>query len=448
MSNLSPDQPPAENEVETRCPVCDSRVQAGDAICLMCGAPVPASLFAAAADKEVAADTAAAADADSSPVPTTVPAALPSLPAIIESQMRERQSRLSLLITLIIAAITIGLGAIVLQNPTPVTLALVPTSTPIPPTITHTPTWTPLPSETSPPTQPPTITPTPQPTTTPQPPLLITVAPGDTLFSLSFRYQVSIDSIALLNNLSPDNPLIRAEQQLAIPWPTPTPPLQPIQVQVGADTVLADPTNCERYEIQGNDTMVAIAVRYGVPLDALLAVNRLDVQSLIRPGDTVCIPAISYTEAELINTPGPSPTPGPTALPQGPRLLYPPQNAVITPPDGPVTLQWIAVKDLSESEWYMVEMLDLNAVDSHPRRAFTRQTSFQTPSTWRPEVPEERLIRWRVSIVQVTGKRSDGGFIYTYGGESSADGFFLWTGAVPTPTPTPTATPMPTPSAP
>lgn len=355
--------------------------------------------------------------------------------------MRERQSRLTLLITAVITAITIGLAAIVLQNPTPVMLALVPTATPIPPTITYTPTWTPLPSETAAPTQPPTITPTPQPTETPQPPILVTVAPGDTLFSLSFRYQVSIDSIALLNNLSPDNPLIRAEQQLAIPWPTPTPPLEALLVQVGADTVLADPTNCERYEIKGNDTMVAVAVKYSVPLDALLAVNRLDVQSLIRPGDTVCIPAISYTQAELVETPGPSPTPGPTALPGGPHLLYPPQNAVVTPPDSLVVLQWVAVKNLEESEWYMVEMLDLNAVDSHPHRAFTRQTSLQIPSSWRPEVPAERLIRWRVSIVQVTGRRDDGGFIFTYGGAASNDGYFTWMGAIPTPTPTATPTP-------
>lgn len=403
----------------------------------MCGAVVSPQLFAGIAEPETR-------DTDLTPPSPDVPAAtasMPTLPPIIASRMRERQSRLTLLITLIITAITIGLAAIVLQNPTPVTLALVPTPTPIPPTVTYTPTWTPLPSETLPPTQPPTITPTPQPTETPQPPIVVTVAPGDTLFSLSFRYQVSIDSIALLNNLSPDNPLIRAEQQLAIPRPTATPPLQPVFVEVGADTVLADPTNCQRYEILGNDTMVAVAVKYNVPLDALLAVNRLDMQSLIRPGDTVCIPAISYTQAELVQTPGPSPTPGPTMLPGGPHLLYPPPNAVITPPGNLVVLQWVAVKDLAESEWYMVELLDVNAVDSHPRRAFTRQTSLQVPSSWRPQIPTERLIRWRVSIVQVTGRRSDGGFIFTYGGATSNDGTFSWVGAVPTPTATPTVEP-------
>jgi hypothetical protein len=41
--------------------------------------------------------------------------------------------------------------------------------------------------------------------------------------------------------------------------------------------------------------------------------------------------------------------------------------------------------------------------------------------------------------VQVTGRRSDGSFTYTFGGRDSADAFFTWLGAVPTSTPLPTA---------
>jgi hypothetical protein len=107
--------------------------------------------------------------------------------------------------------------------------------------------------------------------------------------------------------------------------------------------------------------------------------------------------------------------------------------------------QWAAVKDLAEQEWYMVEVTDLTDVDSHPLRGFTRQTSFRVPEQWRPDVTESHTFRWRVSIVQVTGQRADGAFIYTFGGRTSEDAFFTWLGAIPTPTPTatPTLTPAP-----
>jgi hypothetical protein len=107
-----------------------------------------------------------------------------------------------------------------------------------------------------------------------------------------------------------------------------------------------------------------------------------------------------------------------------------------------ITLQWVAVKDLAETEWYMVELTDLDNLDAAPWRGFTRDNAFHVPSTWRPEIPELRNMRWRISIVQVTGQRIDGELIYEYGGRSSEDAYFSWLGAVPTATPT--LTPIPT----
>jgi hypothetical protein len=92
----------------------------------------------------------------------------------------------------------------------------------------------------------------------------------------------------------------------------------------------------------------------------------------------------------------------------------------------------------------MVELTDLTLSDSHPLRGFTRRTAFRAPESWRPSIEETHLFRWRVSIIQVTGERIDGSFIYTFGGNSSEIGFFNWLGAVPTPTPTATNTPAPT----
>ncbi len=362
--------------------------------------------------------------------------------AVLESTMRERQAPLTLGLTAGFTVVIVIIAALMLQNPAVATLALFPTETPIPPTITWTPTWTPLASETSPPTETPTITPTAPPTETPRPPRGHTVTTGETLFGISLRYGVSMESIAETSGLAP-NAALQVSQQLLIPWPTATPPLTAVEVDIGGETIIADPTDCQVYEIRTGDTFFGIAARQRVDLRALMAANRLTEQSILQPGDTICIPAI-IRGGVLPPTPGPSPTPSPTEPPAGPNLLYPIQEAQVTPADEPFFLQWVAVKDLAEDEWYMVEMTDLSAVASHPLRGFTRQTSFQVPGSWRPAVPETHLMRWRVTIVRVVGERQDGSFIYTFVGRSSQDAYFTWVGAVPTATPTASPTPIPT----
>lgn len=374
--------------------------------------------------------------------------AAPELPLaagalVFEAVMIERQSSATFWLTAVFAVIIVALGGLVLQYPASATVSFFPTLTPVPPTLTYTPTWTPLPTETSPPTDTPTITPTPLPTDTPRPPRFHTVAGGDTLFGLGLRYEVTADSIAEANGLPAGSGIV-VSQQLLIPWPTATPPLVPVEVEIGGETIIADPTGCRRYEILGGDTLFAIAARERVDLRALMAVNRLTDQTILQPGDALCIPQI-IRDGVLPPTPGPSPTPTPTSPPPGPQLLYPVREAVVEPPEGPLVLQWAAVKDLNETEWYMIEVTDLTDVDSHPLRGFTRQTSFQVPGSWRPAVPESHRFRWRVMIVQVTGRRADGSFIYTFGGNPSQEAYFTWLGAIPTPTPPPTPTPTATP---
>ena len=369
-----------------------------------------------------------------------------SAPEIVEYTVRERQSPIVFGMTTIAFIFIIVLSGLILRFQGPVSaVQFVPTITPFPPTPTYTPTWTPIPTETSPPTLTPTITLTPAPTETPQPPRIHVVTSGQTLIGLSIQYRVSIESIATLNGFSPDAQ-VQVNQNLQIPWPTPTPPLEIVPIDVNGETVILDPTNCERYEVQGGDSLVGIAALYGVGFDQLALVNRITDPSLLQPGDTVCIPEVIYGGENLIPpTAGPSPTPSPIPPPQGPELLYPTNNATIETPDGIVTLQWIGVKNLAGDELYMVEVTNLDEPDLHPYRGFTRDNAFQIPSTWRPVIEETQEIRWRVSIVKVLEERSDGVPVYTFAGDSSDDAFFFWLGAIPTPTPTPTHTPSPTP---
>lgn len=335
------------------------------------------------------------------------------------------------------------LGAILLSAPGQVTLAILPTVTESATPIALTPTWTPLATNTSEVTPSPTTTQTPRPSETPQPPRVHQVASGETLFSLSLRYGVTMDSIADVNGMDTGS-AIQVSQNLLIPWPTATPPLEPVAIRQGEQLIIADPTDCQMYEIKSGDTFLGIAHRERIELEALTAVNRFTDQTILQPGDLICIPKI-VVGGELPPTAGPSPTPSDTPPPQGPALLYPIEGAIIDPPDQSFYLQWVAVKDLEPDEWYMVELTDLSTVDSHPIREFTRKNSIRVPISWRPEEESTHLFRWRVRIVRVTGQRSDESFIYTFGGSNSDDALFYWRGAVRTPTAIPISTASPTP---
>jgi LysM repeat protein len=356
------------------------------------------------------------------------------VPSVLESELIERRSPILYLLSILLLIIIFMVAIIIFEFPSPTSVALFPTPTTIPPTLTQTPTRMPEPSETGPPTKALTETPLPLPTETSRPPQIHNVAAGESLFGLSLRFGVSIDSIIEASGLSP-NSGIQVNQQLSIPWPTSTPPLEPILLEIGGETVLADPTNCQLYEILGGDTFFGIAARMKVDLRALTEVNRLTEQSILQPGDRICIPKI-IRGAVLPPTPGPSPTPSATPPAPGPELLYPISDAVVDPPEGPLVLQWVAVKDLGQDESYMVEMTDLTAVDSHAWRGFTRQTSFRVPNSWRPLFDEVHTFRWRVNIVRITGQREDGSLTYTFGGNSSDEDRFTWLGAIPTVTPT------------
>ncbi len=437
------DQPthPPEPDKEPgnlRCTSCDSVVPEGAVKCIMCGADIPAIQSEAAAHVQL--------EGDDAPDLSEQVTQRTGERKVFESVMRESKSRSLFWLSVLIILFTTVAGVFLLKTQdAEITLALVPTLTPFPPTGTYTPTWTPLPSGTRPPTETPTPTYTPIPTDTPQPPRFHQVASGETLFGLSLFYRITADSIAEANNI-PNTTQVQVGQNLVIPWPTATPPLESQILEIKGETLIADVTDCEIVTIQEGDSAYGLSARSGVPAEAIIAVNRLTEETiqLLHPGDTLCVPKIVYGDT-LPPTPGPTPTITATSFPAGPELLYPVNGTVIDQLEEMITLQWVAVKDLAGDEWYMVELANMDVLDELPQRAFTRDNAFRIPHSWRPKIPEPHNMRWRVSIVKVTDRRADGGFIYEYGGHSSEDAFFTWLGAVPTATPTLTPTPTSTP---
>lgn len=426
---------PPMSEPDIRCPQCDSVVPHGASRCIMCGSQLAGEEIS----EIVTQDEASPVISQDRQVLTPVPAAA----LLSQTELKEKRKSIALwLMAGIIIIFTAIVGFLVLRSGgSEVILALQPTFTPLPPPPSLTPTRTPEATETPLATQTPIPSPTPIPTDTPQPPRYHAVASGETLFGLSLLYRVSPDSIADSNAIPMNSP-IQVGQELVIPWPTATPPLESMVLEIGEEKVIADVTDCEIITIQEGDSTYGLSAQRGVPAEAIIAVNRLTEESiqLLHPGDTLCIPRV-YAGENLPPTVGPPPTVTSTAFPAGPSLLYPVNGMEVEPPEGLLRFQWVAVKDLADDEWYMVELVDLDQLDSLPFRAFTRDSSFKVPEEWRPDIPETHEMRWRVSIVKVVGKRSDGEVIYEYGGRSSEDSTFFWLGAEPTATPTLTPTP-------
>ena len=435
MSDTDKSSPDKTNS-EHRCPQCDTVAPVGSSQCLMCGA----ALFFAPSkepkrsepDQEPKGFLPMALSYGDKKTSGSEPSSKP-LPEVTYSALTGKVKKqkggfpiFNWLIGLVILG-TIGIGVLILRSPTPAAIAEVTvTETAVSPTTTLTPSAPLSATETQLPQPTPTITLTPGPTDTPRAPRFHSLGSGETLTLLSIIYRVSVDSIALENNLSVESP-IQAGQELIIPWPTATPPLESIVLEVNGVSQIADVTDCEIYIIQQDDTAFGIAQSRNIPIEAVIAVNRQTSDSiqLLQPGDALCLPKIIYSDT-LPPTPGPSPTPGPTLPPAGPSLLFPVDNAVLDLGQGGVTLQWTAVKNLTDTEWYMVEASEQDVIDGLPYRGFTRDTSFNVPQSWQPQDLGSHLMRWRVSIVEVTSRRSDGGFVYTYGGRSSADSFFSW----------------------
>ncbi len=122
------------------------------------------------------------------------------------------------------------------------------------------------------------------------------VQSGDTLLAIALRYNTSVRALQAANNLSnPD--LLRVGQRLCVPIAAPA-----------ASTV---------HVVQAGDTLLALALRYGVSLDALVRVNNLSDPNRLAVGQRLLIPVEN-------NATAPS---QPAALPAVPAASVVPSSA-------------------------------------------------------------------------------------------------------------------------
>jgi len=333
---------------------------------------------------------------------------------------RMPQITLSLPLALVLLLIILGIGAVAvyfgLQTTGRVTE---PTAIP---TATHTPTITLTPTE--------TLAPTETPTPTPLPPLEYIVKSGDNCLTIAFSFNVSVQSIILMNNLSATCTDLRIGQTLKIPQPTPTPlPAATATLESAAATRTA----CQTVSIivQANDTLSSIALNYNVSMAAIKEWNGLSTDNVYLDQPLV-IPLCMRAA-----TPGPSPTP--TAPPPypAPNLLLPVDGAPFTLANDTITLQWAAVGELRENEAYMVTVVDITSGTGRKLVQYAIDTKFIVPVAFRPLDNQPHAMRWWVVVVRQTGTDDQGNPIWTSAGTASNPREFTWTGAAPATTPTP-----------
>ena len=290
------------------------------------------------------------------------------------------------------------------------------------------------PTITATPTDAPTDTPVPTPTT--QQPVDYTVRAGDVCSSIALAFNVSVQSIIVLNNLSA-NCTLSAGDKLKVPYPTATPAPQATATMEAADATRAA---CDKvsYTVQSGDSLSSIAANYNVPPDEIKSFNGLSNDSVFL-GNSIWIPLCKRAA-----TPGPTFTPTIPPPYPAPNLLLPVDAAGFTLADTSITLQWASVGTLRSNEAYVVTVVDETDSNgltdtSQGRRLveYVTDTKFIIPADFRPKDNRAHILRWWVSTVRQTGSDDQGQPIWVSAGALSLQRDFSWQGIAPEASPTP-----------
>ncbi len=374
------------NEKKRICPTCGTRVKEDAERCLVCGS----SLSGTKTDAQV----------------------------VSGGRMPEITLGLPVAIGLVVLFLAIGAGMVYLaltQTGVMVNTTVTPTPTV---TVTSTPTTTP---------EPPTLTPTPMPSPTP---LTYFVAPNDTCLAIAARFEVSIKSIVLLNNIPASCDTLFEGQELKIPHPTPTATSFPTATLSGIEATRAA---CEKvsYVVVEGDTLSSISLNYNVPEEAIKSYNGM-VNNTVYVTLSLTIPL-----CERNATPGPSPTPTPPPPYPAPNLLLPANGGVFSLSNNQVTLQWSSVGLINTNEAYRITVVDLTEGTGRKLLDYVTDTKFIIPLAFRANDNLPHIYSWTISTVRQIDVDQNGIPIWEDAGSVSEVRVFSWSGQASATTPTP-----------
>ena len=118
------------------------------------------------------------------------------------------------------------------------------------------------------------------------------VKKGDTLYSISRRYELTVAELRTANNLS-ENDVLQAGQKLTIPSAdiTNAAALSAVPEKKGNVPVSEIAKNTETYSVQKGDTLYSIARRHNIKLYDLLSINNMANDAVIKVGQYIKVPA-------------------------------------------------------------------------------------------------------------------------------------------------------------
>jgi len=267
----------------------------------------------------------------------------------------------------------------------------------------------------------PTVTTTPAPTFTPLPPKEYAIRSGDSCLLIAAIYEVSVKSIADLNNLAPDCGILTEGQILKVPQPTPTAsPMATSTLSVNQATESA----CQKieYRVGDNDTLSGIAANYAVSVETLKNYNGLTSNNIFT-GQVITIPL-----CERLPTAGPTPTATLPAPYPPANLLLPADGTIFTGTNDSISLQWAAIGGLLQGESYAITIEDLTEGQGKKLVDYTSDTKYIVPVTFRPIENAPHIIRWWVQPVRQSGTTEAGDAIWVPAGSQSVPRVFSWSG--------------------
>lgn len=116
-----------------------------------------------------------------------------------------------------------------------------------------------------------------------------TVQAGDTLYSIARRNGMNLSSLLSLNGLSQSSTIFPG-QRLTLS--------QFEGTSAGYRPTASSTSSTGNYTIQAGDTLYSISRRFGISLSTLLANNGLSASSLIRPGQTISVSGSSSANVQ------------------------------------------------------------------------------------------------------------------------------------------------------
>jgi LysM repeat protein len=130
------------------------------------------------------------------------------------------------------------------------------------------------------------------------------VQAGENLTWIARRYGVSVDAIVVANGIANPSRIYRG-QQLTIPGstPAPVPEAPPPPAEVAPAPAVPVVAATQVHVVARGETLIGIARRYGISVDAIVAANGITNPGRIYGGQQLTIPGSSAVPAPAASTP-------------------------------------------------------------------------------------------------------------------------------------------------